>query len=329
MKAVGARAGSEDGAVRPRRNAKMHSATYECANDTVAKSCIPFRGFMLKSITRWMRQRLRYVAEQSSLGYRILLRSRALKERLKTGRRPISGLNTIIGHPGKPHAPWHNAVLQADTEKNMAVARAVTLGLPSHIERSKNWDSLAALDCILANTRPGANILDAGAELYSVILPWLFLYGYRKLHGINLAFQERTHRGPIVYDHGDITHTVYEPGSFDAVTCLSVVEHGVDLTAYFREMSRILKPGGILVTSTDYWDTPVDTRGQAAFGVPVHIFTELEIKDAIHIAERFGFELTSPVQFGCKEKVVRWLGLDYTFILFSLRKVSDEGRILT
>jgi len=200
-----------------------------------------------------------------------------------------------------PHAPWHNAVLQTYAESDLAAARAMTLCLPSHRGRAKNWDSLAALDCILANTRPDGNILDAGAELYSVILPWLFLYGYRKLHGINLAFQERTQRGPIVYEHGDITRTLYESGSFDAVTCLSVIEHGVDLTAYFREMSRILKPGGILLTSTDYWETPVDTRGQVVYGAPVHIFSEVEIRDALRIAERFGFETTGPVPFGCKE----------------------------
>ncbi len=273
-----------------------------------------------------MKQRLRYVAEQSSVGYRILLRWRALKQRLEAGRGLLSGLDNIVGHPAKPHAPWHNAVLQTYAESDLAAARAMTLCLPSHRGRAKNWDSLAALDCILANTRPDGNILDAGAELYSVILPWLFLYGYRKLHGINLAFQERTQRGPIVYEHGDITRTLYESGSFDAVTCLSVIEHGVDLTAYFREMSRILKPRGILLTSTDYWETPVDTRGQVVYGAPAHIFSEVEIRDALRIAERFGFETTGPVPFGCKEKVVHWVGLDYTFILFSLRKVSNELR---
>ena len=38
-----------------------------------------------------------------------------------------------------------------------------------------------------------------------------------------------------------------EGESFDAITCQSVIEHGVDLEAYFREMARILKKGGHLI----------------------------------------------------------------------------------
>ena len=46
-------------------------------------------------------------------------------------------------------------------------------------------------------------ILDAGAEIYSNVLPALFLYGYRDLHGINLGFSDPTRRGPIRYIPGD------------------------------------------------------------------------------------------------------------------------------
>jgi 2-polyprenyl-3-methyl-5-hydroxy-6-metoxy-1,4-benzoquinol methylase len=83
---------------------------------------------------------------------------------------------------------------------------------------------------------------------------------------------------------GDITHTEYDAATFDAITCLSVIEHGVDLDAYFREMSRILKPGGILITSTDYWQAPIDTKGQEMYGVPIHVFTQQEIRHAIELA---------------------------------------------
>jgi hypothetical protein len=71
----------------------------------------------------------------------------------------------------------------------------------------KNWDTLAALDCILDSTSTSAKILDAGAETYSRILPWLFLYGYRNLEGINIGFKGNKKRGPIIYRYGDVTHT--------------------------------------------------------------------------------------------------------------------------
>jgi SAM-dependent methyltransferase len=110
--------------------------------------------------------------------------------------------------------------------------------------------------------------------------------------------------------------------SFNAVTCLSVIEHGVDLAAYFREMSRIVKPGGLLITSTDYYDTPIDTKNQVAYGVPIHIFTKDEILNAMDLARGERFSLVAPLDLRCQDKVVHWKPYDlaYTFVVFSLRK---------
>jgi ubiquinone/menaquinone biosynthesis C-methylase UbiE len=126
--------------------------------------------------------------------------------------------------------------------------------------------------------------------------------------------------GPIRYEYGDITATSYADATFDAVTCLSVVEHGVNIEAYFREMARIVKPGGLLVTSTDYYETPVDTFGRSAYGVPIRIFDRAAILDAFAIAKRYGFELLSPIDLTARDKVVHWTqhGLSYTFIVFSM-----------
>lgn len=229
----------------------------------------------------------------------------------------------VRGHLEPSSAPSHNAVLQTRQERDRAIEQVTNLRLPLVSDPPKNWDSLAALACILANTSNRARVLDAGSELYSRILPWLCLYGYKRLVGINLVFKEETKRRPITYKYGDVTRTHYDPASFDAITCLSVVEHGVDLEAYFREMSRVLKPGGVLITSTDYWQTPIDAKGQQMYGVPVHIFTQPEILQAIELAERCGFALTAPIDLTCNERVVHWkeVGLDYTFLIFSLRKL--------
>ena len=50
-----------------------------------------------------------------------------------------------------------------------------------------------------------------------------------------------------------LEETNYQSNIFDFVTSLSVIEHGVDIHKYFMEMNRILKKGGLLLTSTDYW----------------------------------------------------------------------------
>ena len=150
----------------------------------------------------------------------------------------------------------------------------------------------------------------------------MFLYGYRELYGINLGFTDPTRRGPIRYLPGDLTRTPFPDENFDAITCLSVIEHGVPLPDYFREMYRLLKPNGLLITSTDYYPTPIDTRGKVAHGTPIRIFSKPEIQAALELARSVGFQNTGDVDLECDEKPIRWepFGLEYSFVLFTLRK---------
>jgi SAM-dependent methyltransferase len=215
-----------------------------------------------------------------------------------------------------------NGTLKSKAEWEAAHANAMKLHVPLHRGPEKDWDHLAAVTTILGNTDRSARVLDAGAEIYSNVLPALFLYGYRELYGINLSFTAATRRGLIRYIPGDLTHTPFSDGFFDAITCLSVIEHGVPLLAYFREMYRLLKPGGLLITSTDYYPTPIDTGGQSAHATPIKIFTRAEIQAALDLARSIGFATTGPIDLDCEEKPIRWdpFGLEYTFVLFTLRK---------
>lgn len=58
---------------------------------------------------------------------------------------------------------------------------------------------------------------------------------------------------------GDITQLDFADGSFDAVLCLAVLMHVPDLNAAIKELVRVLKPGGLLITAEgnrnapDYW----------------------------------------------------------------------------
>jgi SAM-dependent methyltransferase len=223
---------------------------------------------------------------------------------------------------GRPQAPWYNAVLQTTQEWQAALRQVDALGLPRDEELTKNWDALAALDVILSHTKPDAHVLDGGPELWSPILPWLYLYGYKRLIGINPDFKRKVKRGPILYEPGDITATRFKDEEFDVVTCMSVIEHGVDPQRYLQECTRILKPNGLLITSTDYWADPVDTRGQKAYGVPIHIFTSADVASILNMSGAYGFEPTGPMNLACGEKVIHWdlFDLDYTFCLFTLRK---------
>lgn len=229
------------------------------------------------------------------------------------------GAGRLLQPPGPNIA---NGTLKTRAEWEAAFENAKRLHVPLHRGPEKNWDHLAAVTTILANTNRSARILDAGAEIYSNVLPALFLYGYRELYGINLTFTDPTRRGPIRYIPGDLTRTPFPDEHFDAITCLSVIEHGVPLPDYFREMYRLLKPNGLLITSTDYYPTPIDTRGKVAHGTPIKIFSKPEIQAALELARSVGFQTTGNLDLECDEKPVRWdpFGLEYTFVLFTLRK---------
>lgn len=229
---------------------------------------------------------------------------------------------------GFPEPRPENMVLQTKSEWEEALREVKRLRLPPHIGPPKNWDSLAALNCILKRTRQDAVILDAGGEKYSQILPWLYLYGYRNLWCQNLAFKRSARWGPIRFEPGDVTRTQFEPESLDVITCLSVIEHGVPLQAFFREASRILKPGGLLIVSTDYYATPIDTGGVRAFDAPIRIFNAEDVRSALEIAGESGLHPTTELRLECEGKPVRWkeFSLDFSYLLVTLQKALRLDR---
>lgn len=44
-----------------------------------------------------------------------------------------------------------------------------------------------AVDLVVKRALPQARVLEVGAELYSVLQPWLYQYGYRNLTGSTLS----------------------------------------------------------------------------------------------------------------------------------------------
>lgn len=214
-----------------------------------------------------------------------------------------------------------NCALKEDKEYIKAINELERIGLSSHRFDQKNWDALAALDMILKNTDKSARILDAGGEVYSPLVDWLFMYDYTNLEVANIAFDKSFKRGPINFKPIDITSTPYPDNYFDAVTSLSVIEHGVDINRFFDEMHRVIKPGGKLIISTDYWIDEIDTTGKYAFNCPVKIFHKKNIEEMVdYVVSSNMFSLDDDIDYECKDKVVYWkeVDLDYTFIVFSM-----------
>ena len=120
----------------------------------------------------------------------------------------------------------------------------------------------------------------------------------------------------MAFEPGDATATRFEAGTFDAVTCLSVIEHGVPIPEFLAEAARLLRPGGVLVISTDYDADPPDTTGHTAYGAPVHIFSPVEIEELIKHADEAGFDLDGSFSPDHPARPVHWkrIGLRFTFV---------------
>jgi SAM-dependent methyltransferase len=224
------------------------------------------------------------------------------------------------------------------------------LQLFRHHSQIKSWDTYKMIKMISSTNRESF-VLDVGCY-ESPILPMLKRLGFINLYGCDLvlkssdcnpnftnnnnnnnsSFKYHEDYEPIAKMYSDksyklsirdIEDTNYSDQMFDYVTSLSVIEHGVNIERYFREMSRIIKSNGYLLTSTDYWpDKLVNNKTVLSKRTPDNIFSREEIENLVEIADKNGLKLIEPIDFEYKDKVVRWnsIGLDFTFIFFAMRK---------
>jgi SAM-dependent methyltransferase len=223
----------------------------------------------------------------------------------------------------------YNSVLKNSSEVYHATKCLRSLGLFPHHDGVKSWDTLKMID-IIKQANISAFVLDVGCN-GSPILPLLRRLGFMNLYGCDLFLKEGISAATELHNTFDISiqdleKTRFQNNTFDFVTSLSVIEHGINIQNYFKEMNRIIKKGGLLLTSTDYWpdkivnlvNTDVNPKNS-----PDNIFSRREIEeDVISIAERNGFLLTEPIDFTHGERVIHWNDtcLDYTFIFFALRR---------
>lgn len=236
----------------------------------------------------------------------------------------------------------YNSVLKNLSEVNYAINNLHSLGLFAHPDKVKSWDTYKMVKIISEGDR-SSFILDVGCN-GSPILSILKRLGFKNLYGCDLFLKKIPSTLPeIVYplyrpiieiyedkafniSIQNLEKTNFQDKMFDYITSLSVIEHGVNIQNYFKEMNRIMKKGGILLTSTDYWPDKILNIIKTKHNHrndPDNVFSKEEIeKDVLKAAELNDLILTEPIDFSFENKVVHYnvTGLDYTFIFFALKK---------
>ena len=119
-----------------------------------------------------------------------------------------------------------------------------------------------ALEVLLNHLKPGDRYLDAGSG--ATPLAWVMAkrdvqaeasdFNPRLVQDLISFNPDKVYGSSVKLERQDLTQMTYADNTFDAVSCISVIEHipaPGDQTSV-KEMLRILKPGGVLVLTLDY-----------------------------------------------------------------------------
>lgn len=234
-------------------------------------------------------------------------------------------------------------VLRSEDDITVARHKAERLGLCASPDPRKYWDNVRAVSAIegagVGVTEP---IADLGCRS-GILLTWLHQLGYRSLHGCDVrtplpplwaAARERLWRTVLAgtsmfarnarrMRRAPVERTGFPPSSFAAATCMSVIEHGVDTSAFFSEVARILRPGGLLVISTDYWPEKIDVGSLRRFAETPgndRIFDRAELVGLCDEAARAGLQLDGDPDLTALEAPIASEGFRYTFALLAFRR---------
>lgn len=214
-------------------------------------------------------------------------------------------------------------VLQSSLEIRLATEKIQHQGLPLHRDVHKNWDHVLLMDVVQSIDRY-SSIIDLGCG-ECCTLDFLAALGFKNLHGIDLQVKPDSEDAVYSLSQGDITKTSLLSNSYNVAVSISVIEHGVELPAFFAEVSRLLKTGGLLLLTTDYWEQSLSVDSSIKpFGLKWKIFGYSEIKQLIALALANNLVLEKDQSIpACLEQPVAWYEYNYTFIALLFRKVDE------
>lgn len=185
----------------------------------------------------------------------------------------------------------------------------------------KSWDVLRSIEFIEQRVPKSGAILDIGAFASEIPIA-LHRLGYRNVAGVDLnpKLRDSAHADVIRYEIADFMQTPFAADSFDAITAISVIEHGFQSQRLLREMTRLLRPGGFFIASFDYWPEKIDTGEQKFFGLDWLIFSEAETRAFVEEARTHGLVPTGAMNFAAADRPISCVGQRYTFGWLALEK---------
>jgi 2-polyprenyl-3-methyl-5-hydroxy-6-metoxy-1,4-benzoquinol methylase len=181
-----------------------------------------------------------------------------------------------LGVETQANCPWHDLVRAHLNPEDLAVAQSLEIGC-----------GRGGFACWLARQAPRPTRIYAADFASSAV-------------AMGQEFASQNGISGITWMCADIQNLPFAAGSFDTIFSLETVEHVPDPPQAFRELARVLKPGGRLLLSTpNYFSTIglyrvyLGLRGRVFTeeGQPINHFTRLPL--TIHWARSAGLRVTA------------------------------------
>jgi 2-polyprenyl-3-methyl-5-hydroxy-6-metoxy-1,4-benzoquinol methylase len=201
--------------------------------------------------------------------------------------------------------------------------RIFKLPIISFCALNKSWDYFRTFEFIESNLNINCKVLDVGC-FQSEILPILKKAGYSNVYGIDQdsRIKGMPYQSEINYHIENFFNNSFADNFFDCLTCLSVIEHGFNETLFFSQFSRVLKKGGFLILSFDYWEKKINTDNIKMFNMDWNIFSKEEVLEILKNAEqKYKLKLVGNPKLDCSNKVINCANKDYTFAWLVFKKI--------
>jgi len=136
------------------------------------------------------------------------------------------------------------------------------------------------------------------------------------------AFFQRIGRPQVRFEVGDVTK-FQQPGAFDLVVCVDVMEHIVEDEAALRCYSTSLKQGGMLIISTpsDQGGSDVHEEGEGSF-IEEHVRDGYNIDDIRSKCLRNGFsKVEASYSYGAPGKISWKLSMKWPLLMLNASRL--------
>ena len=198
----------------------------------------------------------------------------------------------------------------------------------SYLHPSKRWEYPWALE--RAELASGSRVLDAGCG--ASIFPIYLASTKHRTTAFDVQVPrglDRLHGVFVQYIQGDLAALPLADSCFDAIFCISVIEHlgESSVLSALQELKRVLRPGGRLLLTTDYYEdaeAPLWYEGpDRRFRVDWKVFDRARLQRLLDNA--IGFEVEGDLDLAIdwhktREEMRRFHGYPYTSVGIALKK---------